>query len=86
MVKLPSDGLRLNASKSESLLVQSVSLRTGACMGALKDRMPFDRGFLIEGARGSIGLSALGAAYPGQTNQYTQGIVRAESGHCATIH
>ena len=55
-------------------------------MGALKDRVPFDRGILIEGARGSIGLSALGAAYPGQTNQYTQGIVRAESGHCATIH
>ncbi len=55
-------------------------------MGALKDRMPFDRGILIEGARGSIGLNAFGAAYPGQTNQYTQGIVRAESGHCATIH
>ena len=86
MVKLASDGLRLNASKSESLLVHSVSLRTGACMGALKERTPFDRGFLGEGARGSIGLSALGAAYPGQTNRYTPGTVRAESGHCATIH
>ena len=48
--------------------------------------MSADNSFSVEGVSDHHYLNAYNAANSGQTNQYTQGIVRAESGHCATIH
>ena len=48
--------------------------------------MSADNSFSVEGVSDHHYLNAYSAANSGQTNQHTQGIVRAESGHCAAIH
>ena len=55
-------------------------------LSALNILMPGDYGCPTDGFQVYFFLNVYDTANPGQTNQCAQGIVRAESGHCATIH
>ena len=84
---LPSDGLRLNASKSESMLVMQ------CCYGChhflhIFMNMIF-RSLVPRAARQAVGLSRVELWWsldPGETIQMFPGIVCDESGLCAAIH
>ena len=86
-MKLPSDGLPLNASKLGSTLDRVLTFSPastgthaiGFCLASHVPCYPL-KGSVLTAVR------KVGGGDPGWTNQSNRGIVGAESGLCATIH